>query len=323
LFAELINRGSAEHLAMLKVGALVVFLFCFLLVASVAATPVVPTLGPRNVFSIYEQDAIIVLPENFSCSRTGITYRTVDYSVGSLYSWYFPLFSTGNGTADLRVSAQNSTFTIISLKIFKAPLNDSWYNTSYSLTCKIESNGTAYLNVDGLEYTDIDVNINGTTQPIGYAWNVTDFGLTFQGPADIKIQEYSQSFEPPVSSDQDNRPIYVGALALTSAGVMAALGFFKFERDRKNRKISPLKVKCRFPKGRAIFESILQFSCGKVESMDRLTELRLSITCIYGLFIALVALGQVWVSPALTVTGLVAFAAAAILTTYYVVELED
>ncbi len=308
---------------MLKVGALWVFLFFFLLVASAAATPVVPTLGPRNVFSVYEQDATIVLPENFSCSRTGITYRTVDYSVGSLYSWYFPLFSNGNGTADLQVSAQNSTFTITSLKISKAPLNGSWFNNSYSITCKIDSNGTAYLNVNGFDYADIAVYFNGTAHPTGDSWNVTDFGMALQGPADIKIKACSQSFEPPLTSIQDDRPVYVGALALASAGVMAALGFFKIERDQKHKKLSSSKVRGRYLKGRAIFESFLQFSCGKVESMDRLTELRLGITCMYGLFIALVALGQVWVNPPLTVAGLVALAAAAVLTTYYVVELED
>ena len=308
---------------MLKVTGIVVFLFCFLLVASATAIPVVPTLGPQNVFSIYEQNATIVLPENFSCSRTGITYRTFDYSVGSLYSWYFPLFSNGNGTADLRVSAQNSTFTLTSLKISKVPLNGSWYNNSYTFTCKIDRNGTAYLNLMGFDYVDIDVYFNGTAKPAGDAWNVTDFGLTFQGPADIKIQGNSQSFEPPSTSDHDDRPVYVGALALASAGVMAALSFFKIERDRKHRKLSSLKVRGRFLRGRAIIESLLQFSCGRVESMDKLTELRLGMTCMYGLFIAMVALGQVWVSPFLTVIGLVAFVAAAVLTTYYVVELED
>jgi len=307
---------------MYKFGALAAVLFCFLLIAPAAAAPVVPTLEPRNVFTITEQDANIILPENFSCARTGITNRAGYYSEGKLYSWYFPLFSNGNGTADLLVSAQNSKFTISSLRISKEAVYGDWYNNSYSLNCKIAGNGTAYLDVSCFNYTDIHVYFNGTAEQEGAAWSITDYGLALQGPATVKMQLNTLTFEPPQTLIPDDRPMYVGAVVLASVGLMAALGVFRFERDRKQRKPSTLKLRGRNLKGRANTKNRLQLTCWRLKSMDRLTELRIGIFCMYGLFIGLVALGQVWANEALTVTGLVAFALAAALTTYYMVETE-
>ncbi len=307
---------------MLKCWALAAFLFCFLLVAPVAAAPVVPTLAPGNVFSVSEQDATIVLPENFTCARTGIAYRAGYYSEGKIFSWYFPLFSNGNGTVNMLVSAEDCTFTITSLRISSVALYGNWYNNSYTLKCEVDSNGTGYLDVSGFNYNDMQVYINDNLTSAGDGWEIGDFGVTFYGPAEIEMQLSEVTYEPPEAAVSDERPMYVSTFALVTVGVLAVFGVFTFERDRKQRKPSTLKLRGRNLKGRAITKNRLQLTCWRLKSMDRLTELRIGTICVYGLFIGLIALGQVWASEVLTITGLVAFAVAAALTTYYMVETE-
>jgi uncharacterized membrane protein (DUF4010 family) len=51
-----------------------------------------------------------------------------------------------------------------------------------------------------------------------------------------------------------------------------------------------------------------------------MTQLKVAIVGLYGGFTALIGLGQVLDSDAVTVAGLMAFTAAAALTTYYMVE---
>ena len=54
--------------------------------------------------------------------------------------------------------------------------------------------------------------------------------------------------------------------------------------------------------------------------MEKLTHLKVGIASLYGLFVALIVLGQVLRSDPVTFGGLMAFTAAAALTTYYMVE---
>ena len=51
--------------------------------------------------------------------------------------------------------------------------------------------------------------------------------------------------------------------------------------------------------------------------MEKLTYLKLGITCLYVLFVVLIVSGALLVNEALTMSSLVAFTAALTLTTYY------
>jgi hypothetical protein len=53
--------------------------------------------------------------------------------------------------------------------------------------------------------------------------------------------------------------------------------------------------------------------------MKKLTYLKIATIWMYALFIILIGLGQVFGSDVVTISGLMAFTAAAALTTYYMV----
>ncbi len=275
------------------------------------------------MFLVPEHNGTIVLPQNYTCAQNGVTYGLATYDEGSVYVWYYPIFSSGNGTTNLHVSAQNCTLSIASLNVYKTSLNGSWYNTTYCLSCEVAGNGTAYLDVMGFNYTDLSVFSDCVVQEQGAVWNLTEFGLVMQGAADLTLFSSSQSYEPPRDPVHDDRPLYVGVTSAVSVALLAVLGVFRIERGRKHRRGSPLKVRGGVLNGRAITLNLLKFSQWRFKSVDKLTELRIGITCMYSSFIALMALGQVLVNDALTVTGLIAFTAAAALTTYYIVETES
>jgi hypothetical protein len=53
--------------------------------------------------------------------------------------------------------------------------------------------------------------------------------------------------------------------------------------------------------------------------MEKLLKMKLCIILLFALFISLVALGQIYTSQPLTISGLMCFTAAAALMTYYMV----
>ncbi len=303
----------------MKLKAAVAFLFCLLvLVPFVVAAP---TYVARNVFLVPAQSGTIILPQSFTCAQNGVTYSPGSYLEGQIYAWYYPLFSSGNGTANLRVSAQNCNFTINSLDISRIALDGDWFNTSYVLNCVIVDNGTAYLDVMGFNYTSMSVYFNGASRQKGMGWNTTDFGVTLQGPATVMVMSSSQSFEPPRNAPADDRPVYIVILAASLVAALAVLGMLK--SSKKEWKLLALRLRALLLNGRAITRKRQRNYNRRSEIMEKLTELRLGVVSLYVSFVALIALGQVLVNDGLTLVGLIAFAFAAALTTYYMVETES
>ena len=72
-----------------------------------------------------------------------------------------------------------------------------------------------------------------------------------------------------------------------------------------------------FLNGRAITR--LAHNNAEDEALKKLTYLKLGIICLYVLFLVLVGLGGTLGSDEITISGLMAFTAAAALTTYYMV----
>jgi hypothetical protein len=58
----------------------------------------------------------------------------------------------------------------------------------------------------------------------------------------------------------------------------------------------------------------------EVQTIKKLTQLKVAIINLYGLFAVLVGLGHMWKNDAVTFAGLMAFTVAAALLTFYIVE---
>jgi hypothetical protein len=169
-----------------------VFLCLLVILPLVSSTQVTE---PKKYFPLPEQNATVILLNGTSYDASGVYYGAGNYSEGRIYSWYFTMFSTGNGTTDLQISAHNCNVTITSYNYLRNAVGGDWFNETSWLNYTITGTGTQSLAYFGRTST---VYIDGALKQQGDGWNSTGLGLTVTG-ATSQVSIYSQytSFEPP------------------------------------------------------------------------------------------------------------------------------
>jgi hypothetical protein len=163
-------------------------------------------LETNDQYVISDNNAIVMLSENASIAYA--TYYPAHFSnIDGLYIpsfWSFANFSTGNGTDNLWVSANNCNITITSFSYLTR--NGSEQYTLYTDSClnyTIEGKGSQTLDYTYLysSYSPArsqDVYIDGVAKQQGDGWSPTNIGITITGPASrVSIHQASLDYFPP------------------------------------------------------------------------------------------------------------------------------
>ena len=199
--------------------------------------------GDKTYFSLPDYNASIIILNGTSYGQAQY-YPAHTNHVGYYPSlWDFPMLSTGNGTTDLQISANDCNVTITSYNYQENPdrgyqsIARSWLN--YTVT----GTGSQYLDYSTL-LTDIMGNsslpmvyIDGVLKRQGDSWNWTANvnGITVNG-AKTKVSIYQENlyFSPPRNAQHLEPCDYV----ISIVAVMALVILLLFRRHRKTAKLN-------------------------------------------------------------------------------------
>ncbi|HSV48920.1 MAG TPA: hypothetical protein VLH35_01265 [Candidatus Acidoferrales bacterium] len=189
------------------------------------------------VFALPEENGNVIFVSGASYSETGAAYLVGNYSEGQFYAWYFPMFSMGNGTTNLRLSAQDCNVTIISFKSQENVIEDNLFNRTKLLDCTVNGEGTIKIDFGMVTNQTTTVYLDGTQKPQGSGWSYTDFGVTVTAPvSDLAICTQYTDFVPPRIAPHTNPLTYVGIIIGLIVAVLIIFGMTEFKGYRNKQK---------------------------------------------------------------------------------------
>jgi hypothetical protein len=201
------------------------------------------TLEMDNQYAIADTNAIIMLSGN--ASNTTATFHPAHYSnTDGLYVppfWEFANFSTGNGTVDLLVSANNCNLTITSFSYLTRNgseqytiYTDSWLN----YTIEGRGNQTVDYNYLYSSYSPTrtpDVYIDGVAKQQGDGWSGANIGITITGATSrVSIHQASMDYFPPRNAPHLEPINYLLPISIILA-VIIGLSVLIYWWHQKNR----------------------------------------------------------------------------------------
>jgi hypothetical protein len=194
-----------------------------------------------NQYAIADTNATIMLSENAS-NITAVFYPAHYSTTNGLYVppfWEFTNFSTGNGTVNLAVSANNCNITITSFNYFTnnsseqySVYTDSWLN----YTVEGKGNQTVdyiYLYSSFSPTRNPDVYIDGVAKQQGNGWSGANFGITIIGATSrVSIHQASMDYFPPRNPPHLEPIDYLLPISILLA-VVIVLSVLLFRRHQK------------------------------------------------------------------------------------------
>lgn len=209
---------------------------CVLVAVPFAAALQVPSQG--SVFTLPEENGNITLLEGTTYIESGATYRSGNYTEGQIYAWYFPMFSMGNGTTNLSVSAQNCNITVTSYKSLIFPIGTDLYNVTKCLNLTTTELGIKQIDYGMVNNQTTTVYLDGNLKQQGDGWVYTDFGVKVTDPVtNIAIYTQYTDFLPPRGSpvQQPNTLTYVGIIIGLMIAVLIIFGMTEFKGYRHKK----------------------------------------------------------------------------------------
>jgi hypothetical protein len=230
---------------------LLVILFLTSLVTLQPATAKTTILGTNGEYPIPDENATIILlnGSSFVESNYYTAHNTSEGYVPS--SWAFAIFSTGNGTIGLTISAHDCNVTIISYNYYLQKTEGYNYKTSNWLNYTITGIGTQtldYSQVYSSNHSNTTVYLDDVARQQGDGWNWANFGITITGATSkVSIHNESIDFLPPRNAphlEPSNIIFFVASLILVI--VVAVFIFLLFRAYRKPAKqaMANLKTGC-------------------------------------------------------------------------------
>ena len=222
---------------------LLVILFLTSLVTLQPATAKTTILGTNGEYPIPDENATIILlnGSSFVESNYYTAHNTSDGYVPS--SWAFAIFSTGNGTTGLTISAHDCNVTIISYNYYLQNMEGYNYKTNTWLNYTIIGTGTQTLDYSGIyssNHSNTTVYIDGIDRAQGDGWNWANFGIKITGATSkVSIHNEGMDFLPPRNPphlEPSNIIFFVASLVLVL--IVTIVIFLLFRRHRKLGKTS-------------------------------------------------------------------------------------
>jgi len=196
-------------------------------------------MGTNHTYTLPAENATIILPStsNYEKSVRYASHNTTEGFVPE--SWDFTSFSTGNGTVDLTISAQNCNVTINSYNYLEKNASgkyefyvDTWLN--YSLI----GTGNQTLDFNTLYNTYVParnpiVYIDGIAKQQGDGWDWANFGIIITGASStVSINQESTQYLPPRNAPHLETIDYLLPISVILA-VIIAVSVLLYRRHRK------------------------------------------------------------------------------------------
>ena len=207
-----------------------------------------PTVIETNtMYAIPNENATIILQKGVSYGGYGDTsgyYPAHNSSDGYVPSqWSFNLFSTGNGTTGLEISAHDCNVTIISYNFYLTDLDnyffkaDSWFN--YSIAGK-GSQRLDYSQLYNSNNSNPTVYIDGVAKERGNGWDWANFGVTVNGAVStVSIHQEDKYYLPPRNPPHLEPVDYLLPVCVTLVAItIIAISFLLYRRHRKPSSLS-------------------------------------------------------------------------------------
>lgn len=227
----------------------ILFLSSLATYQSAKANPTV--IETNTLYAIPDENATIILQKG---AYYGAYHDTSGYypAHNNSYSgyvpsqWSFQLFSTGNGTTGLEISAHDCNVTIVSYSFYLTDLGnyffkaDSWFNYS------VAGNGTQRLDYSKLynsNNSNPTVYVDGVAKEQGNGWDWANFGITVNGAVStVSINQEDTYYLPPRNAPHAEPIDYLLPVSVTLA-VIAIITILSVMLYRKHRKNTPAPLK--------------------------------------------------------------------------------
>jgi hypothetical protein len=199
-----------------------------------------------TLYAIPDENATIILQKGASFGGYHDTSGfypahnvTDDGYVPSL--WDFQLFSTGNGTTSLAISANNCNVTVVSYNYYLADLGNYFYKADSWFNYSVAGRGTQRLDYSQLfnsNNSDPVVYLDGIAKEQGNGWDWANFGITINSTvSNVSIHQQDTEYLPPRNPPHLD-PIYYLIPVSVIVAVIIVLSVLLFRRHRKTTKIS-------------------------------------------------------------------------------------
>lgn len=177
-------------------------LFLSSLVTLQSVTAKTTLLNTNGFYPLPDDNATVILLRGASYDDSSSYYPAHNTSDGYIpSSWLFALFSTGDGTTGLTISAHDCNVTITSYNYYLRNTEGYFFEVNTYLNYTVAGTGTQlidYLNLYNHNNSNPVVYIDGIVRQQGEGWNWTNFGITITGASStVSIHQTDMTFLPP------------------------------------------------------------------------------------------------------------------------------
>lgn len=194
-----------------------------------------------SAFPLPDENASIFLLNGASFAESDyyVAHNTSDGYVPS--SWLFAVFSTGNGSTGLTVSAHDCNVTFTSYNYYQQNTEGYNFKVDTWLNYTVTGTGIQSLNYPALYNSNNSnpiVYIDGKQRQQGDGWNWANFGVTVTGASSkVSIHQEDTLYLPPRNSPHlqpVDYALYLIPLASVIAAVTAILLLYRGHRKNKS-----------------------------------------------------------------------------------------
>jgi hypothetical protein len=183
-----------------------------------------------TLYAIPDENATIILQKGASF---GGYHDTSGYypahnvtDIGYVPSlWDFQLFSTGNATTGLAISANNCNVTVVSYYLYLTDMGNYFYKADSWFNYSVAGTGTQQLDYSQLHNSNSSnptVYIDGIAKEQGNGWDWTNFSIKINGSANtVSIHQQDTEYFPPRNAPHYEPTDYL--LPISTILVVAAL----------------------------------------------------------------------------------------------------
>jgi hypothetical protein len=218
---------------------ILVALFLTSLIIFQPATAKSTILESNSLYTIPDENATIILLKGTSYGDTTNYYSAHNTTYGYVpSSWFFALFSTGNGTIGLTISAHDCNVTIISYNYYLTDMGDYYFRADSWLNYSVAGIGSQRLDYSKLfnsNNSNPNVYIDGIAREQGDGWDWANFGITVNDAVTtVSIHQEDTDYLPPRNPPHAEPIDYVLPVSVLLATIaIIILSAILYRRRRK------------------------------------------------------------------------------------------